>query len=84
MKNDLLAALLELLRGRTGKWDVVKDAAHREQRNAHWRQGAGRRADGASHRSDVPAAGQERSRGNRSIIACWLPAGRSYFAWHAG
>ena len=26
MKNELLAALLELLRGRTGKWDVVKDA----------------------------------------------------------
>ncbi len=26
MKKELLAALLELLRGCTGKWDVVKDA----------------------------------------------------------
>ena len=26
MKSELLVALLELLRGRTGKWDVVKDA----------------------------------------------------------
>jgi len=26
MKSELLGALLELLRVRTGKWDVVKDA----------------------------------------------------------
>jgi hypothetical protein len=26
MKTELLTALLELLRGRTGKWDVIKDA----------------------------------------------------------
>jgi hypothetical protein len=43
----------------------------------------GRRADDASHRSDALAAGQERSRRNGLIIAGWLSAGRSYFAWHA-
>jgi hypothetical protein len=26
MTNEFLAVLLELLRGRTGKWDVVRDA----------------------------------------------------------
>ena len=32
MKSEILGALLELLRGRTGKWDVVKDAIRSKDR----------------------------------------------------
>ena len=32
MKSEILGALLELLRGRIGKWDVVKDAIRSKDR----------------------------------------------------
>ena len=32
MKSEILGALLELLRSRTGKWDVVKDAIRSKDR----------------------------------------------------